>query len=275
MYKAALKSRAYIGAFSAVLMSGCMSNGDGEELRNQLFTAQKRILELEERIEKSGEESRNSGSKAQKKIASTGIRLDQFDETIRSIQGEVDTLKRGVITGELPGMEAQPDSVAKAITGLEVRLEELEKAQIEILTLLKAKNSSKNKRKRPDLKNISDMKKAFEKKQYLYIVQDGNSIIASIKDSNVKNEAKFLFAESLFKLGRLRDAALKFNRLAAEAVMPEKGSHIAFRLGDCFRLLGDKKAAVVFYQDVVAKFPESEEAEAAREQLTKLQQNGS
>lgn len=275
MVKIDLKSRVYIGTMAVVLVSGCMSNGDGEELRNQLFTAQKRILELEERIEKSGEESRSTGSRAQKKIASTGIRLDQFDESIRALQGEVDTLKRGVITGELPGMEAQPDSVAKAITGLEVRLEEFEKAQIEILTLLKSKNAASKKRKRPELKNISDMKKSFEKKQYLYIVQDGHGIISSMKDKKLQDEAKFLFAESLFKLGRLRDAALKFNRLASESSLPEKGSHIAFRLGDCFRLLGDKKAAVVFYQDVVAKFPESEEAEAAREQLSKLQQNGS
>ena len=259
---------------SSVALTGCMSNNDGEELRNQLFKAQKRLLQLEETVERAGEETKSSGSRANQKIATTDLRLNKIDNDFMKIQGELDTLKRGVITGELPGMEQQPDSVAKAISGLEERIGELEKTQMEILVLLKSKKAKKS-RKRLPLKNISDLKKAYEKKQYLYVVEDAQKIISSLKEEKLNSEARFLYAESLFKLGRLRDAALRFNQLASESVPEGKGSHIAYRLGDCFRLLGDKKAATLFYNEVIKKFPESDEAEAARDQLKKTETNGS
>ena len=77
-------------------------------------------------------------------------------------------------------------------------------------------------------------------------------------------------AESTFKLGRIRDAALHFNDLA-EAGSDKKYLRLAkLRLGDCFRYLGDKQTARLFYQDVVTNFADSEEAKKAAEKLEAL-----
>ena len=252
----------------------CMSSGDGNELKTELFSARNRILELEEKIEKSGEETRSTEKNATMKLASARIRMDKLDETLRRIQGSLDTLRRGVITGELPGMESQPDSVAKAISRLEERLTELERTQIEILTLIQAKKDKGHRKKRPPLQNLSGMTKAFDKKQYLYVVEDGPSIVRKLAKKELAYQARFLIAESQFRLGLLRDAALSFNALAAEEALPDKGPHISSRLGDSFRLLGDKKAAMMFYKEVIARYPDSGQAPAARGYLKKLRPEG-
>ncbi|MCB9229721.1 MAG: tetratricopeptide repeat protein [Deltaproteobacteria bacterium] len=252
-----------------VLCTNCMSTADVDDLRDQVFRAQKQLLELETKITKSEEQGRNDGSSTRQKLASSSLRLNELETSLRHIQGSVDTLRQGVITGELPGMEGQPDSVAKGIRRLEERLTELEKTQVEILTLLDQKHSLKAKKKqRKDLKNVRDLRSAFNNKQFLYVVEDGPQVLKSASGKASQNEISFLIAESQFRLGRLRDAALSFKSLTSES-LPDKAPHIALRLGDCFRLLGDKKAASLFYQDVSKKYPESEEAVSAQKQLRK------
>ena len=75
---------------------GCMSTQDGELLKEDLFKAQKRLLELEHRFEKTGEESKSQGNKANKELASTHVRQDRLETEIRMLKGEPDLLGVGV-----------------------------------------------------------------------------------------------------------------------------------------------------------------------------------
>lgn len=53
----------------------------------------------------------------------------------------------------------------------------------------------------------------------------------------------------------------------------KESSHLAevtLRLGDSFRLLGDSKAARIFYEEVVEKYAKSEASEKAKDKLNDL-----
>ncbi|NRA44194.1 MAG: tetratricopeptide repeat protein [Oligoflexales bacterium] len=251
------------------LFTGCMSTQDGEVLKEDLFKAQKRLLELEHRFEKTGEESKHQGNKANKELASTNVRQDKLDADIRMLKGELGTLRQGVITGELPGFEEQADSIAKTLQSLRSRIEALEKTQLEILALLQKRKANKGKQE-VTLKNLSDVMKAFRAKRYMSITRDTRTIIKKTKKEKVRDQLKFYYAESLFKVGRLRDAVLAFNELSSTKHLIEELPQVHLRIGDSFRLLGDKKAAVVYYKETVNKFPDSDEAMRAQEHIKKL-----
>ena len=251
------------------LFTGCMSTQDGEVLKEDLFKAQKRLLELEHRFEKTGEESKSQGNKANKELASANVRQDKMDAEIRKLKGELGTIRQGVITGELPGFEEQVDSVAKTLQSLTTRIEALEKTQLEILAILQKGKNSKGKQE-VALKNLSDVMKAFRAKRYMSITRDTKAIIKKTKKEKVQAQLKFYYAESLFKVGRLRDAVLAFNELSSTKHLNEEMPQVHLRIGDSFRLLGDKKAAVVYYKETVNKFPDSEEAIRAQEHIKKL-----
>ena len=246
-----------------------MSTQDGEVLKEDLFKAQKRLLELEHRFEKTGEESKYQGNKANKELASTHIRQDKLDAEIRKLKGELGTIRQGVITGEMPGFEEQSDSVAKTLQTLRSRIEALEKTQLEILAILQKRKSNKGKQE-VALKNLSDVIKAFKAKRYMSVTRDAKAIINKTKKQSVKDELKFYYAESLFKVGRLRDAVLAFNELTSTKHLNEELPQVHLRIGDSFRLLGDKKAAIVYYQETVDKYPDSEQAVRAQEHIKKL-----
>ena len=251
------------------LFTGCMSTQDGEVLKEDLFKAQKLLLELEHSFEKTGEESKNQVNKANKELASTNVRQDKLDADIRMLKGELGTLRQGVITGELPGFEEQADSIAKTLQSLRSRIEALEKTQLEILALLQKRKANKGKQE-VTLKNLSDVMKAFRAKRYMSITRDTRTIIKKTKKEKVRDQLKFYYAESLFKVGRLRDAVLAFNELSSTKHLIEELPQVHLRIGDSFRLLGDKKAAVVYYKETVNKFPDSDEAMRAQEHIKKL-----
>ena len=257
--------------FLVSFAQACMTSGDGEEIKLELFRAHKRLLELEHRLDKSGKEVKSKGDQANQRIASASVRQDRLDGEIRQIKGSLDILRRGVITGELPGNQEQADSVAKTLRILGERIVDLEKTQIEILTLLenkRSKKNEKNRKKRKNLNNLSDIKKAFDNKNYLYIAEDASKIIKRTKKAKDKLDLRFYYAESLFKLGRLRDSALLFNELLNEESLGQKAL-VRLRMGDSFRLLGDKKAAEIYYHEVISDFPNSEEAEVAQKHVKK------
>lgn len=247
---------------------GCMSTQDGELLKEDLFKAQKRLLELEHRFEKTGEESKSQGNKANKELASTHVRQDKLETDIRMLKGELGTVRQGVITGELPGFEEQSDSVAKTLQNFRSRIEALEKTQLEILAILQ-KRKAKGKPE-ATLKNLSDVMKAFRAKRYASITRDTIAIIKKTKKEKVQDQLKFYYAESLFKIGRLRDAVLAYNELTATKHLIDELPQVHLRIGDSFRLLGDKKAAVVYYKETVEKYPDSEQAARAGEHIKKL-----
>lgn len=251
------------------LFAGCMSTQDGEVLKEDLFKAQKRLLELEHRFEKTGEESKYQGNRANKELASTHVRQDKLDAEIRKLKGELGTIRQGVITGEMPGFEEQSDSVAKTLQDLRSRIDALEKTQLEILAILQKRKNNKGKQEAV-LKNLSDVMKAFNAKRYMSVTRDVSAIVKRTKKESVQEQLKFYYAESLFKVGRLRDAVLAFNELTSTKHLNEELPQVHLRIGDSFRLLGDKKAAVVYYQETVNKFPESEEAVRAQEHIKKL-----
>ena len=256
--------------FVATLLAGCATRGDQEDLQARVFEMQTRLLTLENR-QKGGVAAQESHGKT---LATSHARLDKIERELQKIVGQLEVLEMGIRTGEMPGTEAGVDTVARSLVEIASRLETVETNQNSLLeavdkaTKKKGKASRKKSKSRAKLSTVAQMDKSFSKKHYKTVAASGPKLIKSLKGKG-KERALYLYAESLYKLGRLRDAALQYNDYV-EKGYTEYIAHAKMRMGDCFRHLGDQDAAKLYYEELIDQFPSTSEATKAKERLTKM-----
>lgn len=247
-------------------LGACVTPSEKRGMQNDIFNVQTRLLNLERQLSDTGKEAKTSSETTQKSVASTQANLDRITRELQQLHGDVDALRIGVVTGKLPGAESQEGSVADTLAKLAERLDAIEQSQEELLQALK-KAGLKNSTKKPKaLSNAGDLQSAFDDKKYKQVVDEGPKVLKDAKDGD-KEQVRFLLAESYFKLGRMREAALKYNDFIDSKPTNKYLPLAKMRIGDCFRNLGDASTARVYYEELIKEFPNSEEAAKAKERL--------
>lgn len=191
--------------------------------------------------------------------------------TVERLAGDIDRLYESVRRGEILGEEESSDymSVRKRVDDLESRIKILESALANLGKPLPkedtpAKENVNLKWLAVDLSkdtnaDVSRLADLYNSGRYEEVIAIVPKIIREAKE-NVKIDLQYLYAESLYGAGDHRLSALTFNEIQD---VKKYGPRTTLRLGQCFELLGDKATAVLFYADVLEKFPTSEEADEA------------
>lgn len=251
-------------------LQSCVTPQEERRIKEDIARLQTQLAYMQDDVEKTGSSIKTDASK---KTASINTKIEKFNLELQKMKGDLDTLRVGVITGELPGTGAENEnSIAKTIAQMLERIDAIEKNQEKILDAIeeagKKSKKSKKTRERAKLTSLKALQRAFDKKQYLYIVEDAKPVIK--KNSNkAKHEAQYLYAESLYKLGRLRPAALGFNDFL-EMKPKNHLAHAKLRLGDCFRHLGDRATAKLYYDELLNNHKDTAEAKLAMDRIEKL-----
>lgn len=267
-----LKLRLLCVVLIPLVSVGCMTPGEKEEMNDNIFSIQTRLLRIENQM-KGGSVAREIHGKS---IASSSSQVDKLQFEVSKIKGEIDILRIGVLTGEIPGATSgEGNSIAKTLAEIQGRMAKIESNQASLMAAIDQsgrKKSSKGQKsgssKVASIKNLKEMQKSFDAKRYKYVVQAAPGLLKKSKGQE-KHEILFLFAESLYKLGRLRDAALRYNEFLGARTKTHQ-AHAKMRMGDCFRHLGDLDTAKLYYQDLLSQFPSTAEAEKAKERLKKM-----
>lgn len=263
----------------SVSMAGCLTPAKERQFRDDIFSLQTRVLELESQLQQQGKSVASSGENANQRIASTSTRLERMEVDIQRMRGDMDALRVGVVTGQMPGADPEQEgSVAKTLTDLSARLAAVEDGQKQLLDVIEkasaasGSKSSASKAKSSDdkVKSHADLKKAFDGKRYKLVAESASAVLDATKKKAQKEEVVFMWAESLFKNGKLRDAALKFNDFVDMKPSGSKVPQAKMRMGDCFKQLGDKATAKLYYEEIVSQHPNSSEAKKAKEALARL-----
>src|SRR5690606_21389899 len=236
-----------------LVLSGCILPKEKKQMQADLMDTQARLATLEQSLETN---VKSQGETANKRIASTRSDLDKIMLELRRLHGEIDALRVGVMTGEMPGFENTDGSGAAKISEPSQRLEIVETAQEELLDSIRKagiKRTAK-KKERPAITTVSELQKAFDARRYLHVIEDAPGLEKNVKGAE-KHQLQFLQAESLYKLGKLRDAALKYNDFL-DAKPDKKYLPLAkLRMGDCFRHLGDFTTSKLYYEELLSEFP--------------------
>jgi TolA-binding protein len=80
-------------------------------------------------------------------------------------------------------------------------------------------------------------------------------------------EARFMLAETFFAEAAYRQAVLSYEEIVELAPNSDWAPRAMLRQGECFLGLGLTDEALLFWEDLLGKYPESQEAQRARERL--------
>ena len=281
-------------AFILVLLtlSGCLTFNEQQAMRDDINRLQAKVLEVEQNAA-----SEKASGGASKQFASSNANIDRLSQQQSKMAGDIDSLRRALERGEMPGGEQQKDSIFGKIENLELRMTALEQAQKEIIELLEKSNikvagtaseptsdhqgseGKPVKESDPKLtvdpkasgsKGIKEARVLFTKNKWKQIIEMAPQALASLDKKVEKEEFYSLYAESLFKSGDIKESAIKYNEFLE--MKPNK-KHLAqakMRLGDCYRHLGDPETALIYYQEVAKDFPKSEQGIKSKERISQL-----
>ena len=268
-----------ISLFACLALTGCITPAEERQLKDDIFSLQTRLVTMEGQV---NNQSKEITTQSTRQEASVTTRLDKISIEIQRIKGDIDALRVGVTTGQLPGAEGtQETSTSKSMSEMVARIDAIEENQNKIIAAIDkaidtkkpekkgASESSEKKDSEVKLKTFKDMKAAFDNKNYKLIADHGDKLVATFKAKKTKQDATFMLAESFYKSGQVRDAALRYNDYL-ESKPSENLSFSLLRMGDCFKQLGDAETAKIYYQELIQKYSKSEEAKQAKEKLSKL-----
>ncbi len=259
----------------SVSMIACITPAREREMRNEIFNLQTRLMELERQSREKGEALSTSSEAANQRIASTSSQLEKIHRDLAKINGEIDALKIGVATGKMPGTDPAEESIGTAILEIQQRLGAIEEKQTAIESALENKSASKSAKSTAKDEDsgggsAKSIRAAFKAKSYQQVIDGAPDLIAKLKDKKIKLEMMYYLAESFFKLGKLRESALKFNEFIDAGGSGDQLVFSKMRLGDSFRGLGDTATAKLYYEDIIKNHAKSAEAERAKQRLAEL-----
>ncbi len=259
-----------IGVSGCLILVGCYTPQKERQVKQDIFNIQTRLIEVERAMEEKGRVSEDSLSK---RIAGTNSQLDRITADMARVKGDIDALRVGVATGQMPGTEGEAEgSVATQIRNLVERIEGIEAAQAELAASIKRAGTAAPKTEAKPVAargtTAKDIKTAFDKGRFKYVIDEGPAVMKTAKKGKDSEDLMYMYAESLFRTNKHREAALKFNEfIEMKPSDAKRVPHAKMRMGDCFRSLGDAATAKLYYQDVVDKHPNSPEAGRAKERL--------
>ncbi|MCX8054092.1 MAG: tetratricopeptide repeat protein [Ignavibacteria bacterium] len=109
----------------------------------------------------------------------------------------------------------------------------------------------------------------ISQKQYDKAIEELEKVANNTKNEAVRNEAKYLLAESHSQLGNYEQAAEIYADLIKKG-SSEKSAEIAIKLADCKIKLGRVAEAKNTYREIIEKYPRSEYVPKARKMLQQM-----
>ena len=249
-----------------LLAISCVTPNEKVQMQDDIGNLQGRLVAVEQKL---NIQVPKQSTKNSRNMASISSKLDKQNIEIQKMQGDIDALKVGVRTGQLPGQDPSQDSVAKTLSSILARLDKLEENQKALVDSIETGKSPKKNSKDAPVKSLRGLRKAFSAKRYKDVTQSASTVYNKMRTKTSKLEVIYIEAESLYKMGQIREAALKFNEYL-EMKPKYNIAKVKNRLGDCFRHLGDKSTAKLYYQEVISDFKGSKDAKIAKERLAKL-----
>jgi TolA-binding protein len=243
------------------LLPACFTPGKEERINQEFHDVKTRIVELERiAIERGATTDASS-----KRIASTHSELERINLELQRIRGELDTLKVAAVNGELPGASVETDNVAKRIRDLSARMDAVEASAAQKSAVVSASKSQVS---------VKELKDAFNSKRFSFVTQHADSVIQRLKTKVTKEDIQYIAAESFFRLGKFKEAALRYNDFVEQHPGSQRLVQAKLRLGDSFKGIGEAGAAQSYYREIIAKYPKSPESTKAKEALEALEAKG-
>ncbi len=240
-------------------LSSCVTMREYTDLHKRVDAMNTQIVAL-------GGSSQKLTSTYSKKIAISVNSQEKLTLELAKIHGEIDALKQGVRTGQMPGIQRDSSpSVSDRLSLIEAKIKNIEESQ----NIKSISTPEVGKANRP--MSFSDVEKAFHSSSWPTVVQGFESDLASASLSLVERRKKaFYLAQGYYHLKKFDQAAIQYSEYLTISPRGAFVSQSKLHLGDCFRELGDKKTARIYYNELAKSGSSSTYVEQAKKRLSQM-----
>ena len=230
-----------------------------DQLRTDISLLQGRMESLQDSFGKRGDE--------QMKIRQDlEIRIAQLDEQVRSIQQKMGAMTMSATPGPSPLCTLQvPDGAVRptphpTTPGL----------TLQTATPAPATPVPTPAGKVTDQVLYQRGAEALDGKRYADARATFGELITKFPKSEFADNARYWIAESYYAEKDYASAILEFDKVVKDYPQGDKVPAALLKQGYAFLEIGEKEGGVATLQDLVRRFPKSEEAKKAKEKLAKL-----
>lgn len=237
----------YLILFASLFLSGCLQtraslkeSEAASAMRDQVSTLQKDYADNHTRLEELQEQNRNLNGK----IEELEFRLKKTEQDEgagkESQQKTLEEMKRhnDLLQESIGKMESQMQALQEEIVSLRSK------------ESVKSSNSENTKTSEKHVESVKGKDKT--------------------KESKDKDKTVFDVAQASFEGKKWKEAILSYEQYREKNPKGKHAAEAAYKTGVCFQELGMNEEAKVFYQDVLAKFPQSDMAKKAQSRLKTL-----
>jgi len=255
---------------AALALSGCY-------IPEQLDTQERELRTLRSQ----SSTSRSELDDLRANMADMRANIDQMHRDIRALQDQVEEVRYqfdrriGQVQSSREGdprlkdMEAR---VAKLEEELKAQTRQLKSREDE-LAKMKEQDAAKEKaavESTAAKKDYDEALRLVERKDYRAAMPRLNDFLKKYPDSTLADNAQYWLAECYYGLKEYDRAILEFDNVRRRFPKSDKIPASLLRQGFAFAELGDKVDARLILQELVERFPESEEAGKAKQRLKSL-----
>lgn len=241
----------------------CSSARNEAVLKEQLWKLRNRITVLEQKIaarENKLQFLERASGEVRLLLTETKNNLDESKSSATYLKSEVEEiqLKLEKDYGE------RLSTVERDVLDLNARISS--KTPIE-----KAKQDEKVQKPKLSAKEIHDIaRKNFQKKHFKNVIKRLAGFEDYFQSFGSLGEIYYLRAASFYKIKLYQEAALEFNKILENYQSGVFGPISQMRMADCYKKLGDKDTARIYYNEFLKKYKRSKYRKEVKKKLGEL-----
>ena len=272
------------------LLAGCVSQ-DAEYIRRDINTLQRQIDDLQREIRSSrtyGTSESPGDLEARKgqadfetefdnlrmSLNTLSARMDDNQQLTTTVSGRIDALESNLLT-RLDSLEARVDQLTG--TGEQALAPQPGTATREAKTLLPTEEEPSTPAEIQPGKPASDMEKAYNEAYQAFKADDLDeakdkfgSFLRQYPDTPLSDNAQFWIGEISFKKRQYEAAILAYEDVIKKYPNSNKRPDAILKQGLAFMELGDRIDARIVLENLVKDYPNTEQAKIAEEKLKTL-----
>jgi tol-pal system protein YbgF len=224
---------------------------------------QSRFDQLEKNYTQTTREIRNNQ-------ANLGADLGAVRDEVRTLRGQMEEMKKGsAATGQGQNMKDRLDDLTVRVGNIENALAIGKKEPSGLLS--EATDGEPYAEVKTDPKPVYDAcYKLFKDGQYAKAREDFQKFLKQYPKTAYSGSAQFWIAETWYVEEKYEKAIIEYEKVIKGFPTSDKVPYALLKQGMSFQKLGDKGSAKIVYQQIIKKYPNTNQAKTARTKLSEL-----
>lgn len=263
------------------VLSGCLAitpkddpvKADMDSFKRDMTVQQRKLASIDEAVQKEKANVNASIDKIKEDMVFLSGKFEETAVEVKKIKNDMGLLQAKVVDSkEVTEMNSRLVSVQERFSALEKRLTAIDE-KLAVMEQAKlssaaegAKKDANNQEVKPD-ELYNEAIKLIKDKDYLNAIEKFTRFISLFPNHDLASNAQYWIGEIYYAQKDYERAVLEFNEVVKKYPQSKKVPAALLKQGMAFAELGNKKEARLLLETVMDKYPSAEEGQRAKKML--------